>query len=46
MDDAAVIATFLRRYLADREAGRVSDLAQYQSLFPGYEDLIAVEPGT
>src|SRR5262245_26327528 len=43
MDDAAVIATFLRRYLADREAGRVSTLQAYQALFPGYEDLIALE---
>jgi hypothetical protein len=43
MDDAAVIATFLRRYLADREVGRVSSLEAYQALFLGYEDLIAVE---
>jgi len=43
MDDAAVIAAFLGRYLADREAGRVSTPEAYQSLFPGYEDLIAVE---
>jgi hypothetical protein len=43
MDDAAVIATFLGRYLADREAGRVSSLEEYHALFPGCEDLIAVE---
>jgi serine/threonine protein kinase len=43
MDDAAVIATFLGRYLADGEVGRVRSLSEYQALFPGYEDLIAVE---
>ena len=42
-DTAAIVANFLSRYHADREAGAVQPLARYQAMFPGFEELIARE---
>jgi len=42
-DDEAILSSFLQRFFADREAGAVLPLAQYQRRFPGYEPLIAME---
>lgn len=36
-----VVVAFLEALLADREAGRLLDLAHYQRRFPGYEDALA-----
>ena len=41
--DSAVLNEFLRVFLGDVEAGRARALADYQSLFPGHESLIARE---
>ena len=43
MSDSIVKAEFLKRYLADHNAGNVKPLSYYQSLFPGDEDLVARE---
>jgi serine/threonine protein kinase/formylglycine-generating enzyme required for sulfatase activity len=40
---AAALAAFLARFLEDRQAGRVRGLAAYQSLCPGFEEIIARE---
>ncbi|MEE2713874.1 MAG: WD40 repeat domain-containing serine/threonine protein kinase, partial [Planctomycetota bacterium] len=42
-DAPLVVATFLARYLVDRENHGTLTLHDYQALFPGYEDVIARE---
>ncbi|MEZ5966944.1 MAG: serine/threonine-protein kinase [Planctomycetota bacterium] len=42
-EHAAVVAAFLTRYAADRDAGRVRQLEDYLSAFPGFEDVVARE---
>ncbi len=42
-DDPAVAAAFLDGYLADLEAGRELELAEYLARFPGHEDLVERE---
>src|SRR5262245_44705487 len=43
MDEDVVIAAFLARYWDDRANDRELSLAAYQQLFPGYEELLAME---
>ena len=38
-----VVATFLARYLTDKENGAVRTLQEYEELFPGYESVIKRE---
>lgn len=38
-----VVNGFLRTFLADRNAGVTRDLAHYQELFPGHDELLAAE---
>ena len=41
--NAAALNRFLREYLADRDRGRVLELAVYQGRYPGHEELVARE---
>jgi formylglycine-generating enzyme required for sulfatase activity len=43
MSNAAIVSLFLDRYRADKLAGRTRSLESYQGLFPGFDDVIAVE---
>jgi formylglycine-generating enzyme required for sulfatase activity len=43
LDPDLVLNAFLRRYLADSEAGSKRSCDSYQRLFPGHEQLVATE---
>jgi len=42
-DEAAIVAAFLSRYLADRTAGKEVPVEAYQALFPDFEAVVARE---